>query len=229
MRFISRRTLVVLAALFVLGATAATSALATELRPEFKPASGVKFPIAFSGTSGELGIALTGTGAYYTCKKATISGEVTGPKELGKVTLKFSEGTCALNWGEGFCWNGPSSWTTQELKGRIGYFSKATKSIGLLLEPTSGPVALCVNYEEELKEKHPYPEKEVLGSLITPIEPQNKQTTAFKLSSESGGHFEGEEAKHSLTEFWPFSKRTETVQIHSTFNLTTAQKLEIAA
>jgi hypothetical protein len=223
MRFIKRSALLALMAVCALGAVAATSALAVEVRPEFKPASGAKFPIAFSGKSGEMLFELPGTKAIYACKSSTISGEILGPKELGKVKLQFSEGTCAVDWGAGFCWSEtPHTWGTNELIGRLGYRSKSAKSVGLVFEAGSGPFALCGDKE--------FPGDEILGSVLSPVNPVNKETTKFTLTTKdaSGEKLEGESTAPKL-ERKMGKNNPEVAVMKDEFEITTSQKVELRA
>jgi hypothetical protein len=222
MRFKTRSAFLALMAVCALGAVAATSASAASNYPEFKPGIGAKFPIAFSGTSGEL--SFRDAGGVYVCNKSTISGEITGPKELSKVKLGFFEGTCALSDGLGFCWSeAPHSWTTNELKGKLGYRSKAAKSVGFVFEPVSGSFAEC-----GMKE---YPEGKILGSVLSSVQPALTQTTSFTLTmneASSKEKLEGEATRPSLERKW-YGREPEVATLSDKFSITTAQKLEIGA
>lgn len=181
-----------LVAMFAIGALASASASAA--LPEFK--SGYKFPIPFTAKSNSVTLNIKGGGAYL-CKTSTTTGEITGPKEVAKVIIKFNgENGCS-----GFCKQPVHEgwWETKELKGRIGYLNKGFRTVGLLLEGTVEPFAKC---------NTPLfggPEK-LIGAIIGELSPTNTGTTSFALTYKQGvergqqqiTHFEGEEALHNL-------------------------------
>jgi hypothetical protein len=219
-----RSTPAVLVAVLALGALAAASASAA--LPEFK-VPGAKYPVSFTGTSTAVHLQENGGGSY-TCTSSSIAGEITGPKEVGKVVMKFAG---ALGCG-GFCQQTghEGSWETKELKGRIAYLAKTGKKVGLLLEAATEPVATCPRTGGTQIWK-------IEGSLIGEIGPVLRSTKAYVLAYEKSGatqalrHFEGEELLHNLQTLAPGSKAgTEMgLETHEPMSLTTAQAIEIVA
>jgi hypothetical protein len=183
-------------------------------------------PIAFTGTSGELQI--TEVGGTYICKSSSISGEIINAKEVANVVLKFSSGpgaeTCLT-----FCKTSTGLWETTTLKGRIAYLSRATRTVGLLLEPVTEPVANCTHFG--------FAGAKIKGSVIAEIGPVNvRRMTPFSLKYErSGGsssqqswrHFEGEEVLHNLSML--ASGTTREFALSDNLTLTTASTVEIEA
>lgn len=172
--------MMVLVGALALGAVASASASAA--RPEFnnRTSSAVKF----SGESTGVVFEVAG-GSKYSCTKATATGEIEPgkTKTMKNVVLTFK--------GCGFC---NITTTTKPLTGTLGYIDQATKQVGLLLKPSSGPVAECA-----IPEVH-----KILGSIILPIGPVGKETTKLRLvAKQSKGvqeytHFEGEAETHTL-------------------------------
>jgi hypothetical protein len=125
---------------------------------------------------------------------ASVKGEFIGPKEVALV-ITFSDGT------EGRCYNSGETLVTTTLIGRLGYVSKASKEVGLLLEPLAGQpfAAKCrSNIDGGVSE-------EWWGSLIGRMTPVNSFTKSLTLSvrGKSSGEqelekFEGEEVLHHL-------------------------------
>jgi hypothetical protein len=190
MRTTLRGTLAVFVAVAALGAVAAASASAA--LPEFET-EGAKYPIAFTGTLTE------GYSAHFSyigrggeCKQATISGEITGPKELAKVVMKFSNGACAsYEFCETLTYQ---SWETKELTGRIAYTNKEHHEAGLLLEPAAQPFALC---------KGKLVRGEITGSVIGTLSSRTGRTLSLDYQSDGTKqepkHFEGEGTTHYLS------------------------------
>jgi hypothetical protein len=101
----------------------------------------------FSSVSGP-GKLLTVNGHEVTCEADTDSGQITGPKEVGVVFIKFT-GCKEPSLGVPCSTAGAASGEirTNELKGRLGYIVKSTKEIGLLLEPTAGSPNLFAEFK----------------------------------------------------------------------------------
>ncbi|HEY5194096.1 MAG TPA: hypothetical protein VIJ39_09545 [Solirubrobacteraceae bacterium] len=208
---------VALVAMFAMSAVVAASASAT--LPEFRGGK-----TTFTGTFGSASFHET-DGAEYGCASGgTISGEITGPKEVAKVVIKFN---CATG-GFTFCTKSGSSagvWETKELKGKIGYLNKTNQRVGLLLESSAGPVAECEHAPRVLAK--------ILGSIIGEIGPVNvKRTGPFSLSfAQSHGlqelqHFEGEELLHNLE---IQTSSSEKFGLQTGMSLTTKTSMEIEA
>jgi hypothetical protein len=193
MRLTTRATLCLTVAMMLLvGSTAVASAAL----PEFATL-GSK-PTTFTGKSGSIRMETT-TGDAWVCESSSISGEIVPPKELRKVIIQFKGpigcgGFCRQNAHLGY-------WETRELKGSIGYTNKATKLVGLLLEPVSEPVANCQPISGI------YPEK-ILGSIIgSSLQKIGERKLTFSWTQSKGvqtvKHFEGEETMHSLKGLFP--------------------------
>lgn len=196
MRSKSRTVLLALLAVLAFSALATSEAFAA--LPEFV-SSGTAIP--FTGTTTEL-LFRDATGSTYTCSAGTVTGEVPavakgegGTKLVDKVIIK--SGSCLK-----FLTLCNKPFETRHLKGRVAYLSKATKSVGLLLEPevAGEPVFTCESESVPVTVK---------GSVIAPITPVNTRTTSFhaRYAQSSGVQeirkFEGEEALHNLE--WSFS------------------------
>jgi len=210
-----RRVLPAVAA--VLAFSALSVATASAAAPEFKVAGG-KFPTTFTGTSEAVHIETPGGG--YTCSSSSISGEITGPKEVSKVVIKFgSKGGCSS-----FCiQTGHEGWETKEMKGAIGYLSqKEGTKVGLLLEPTTEPVANCTRGANGANTK-------IIGSVIGELGPLHEQRKAFNLEYAKSGSiqefrsFEGEEVIHDLR-----PSLSPQGAIEAKMSLTTAKEVEIS-
>lgn len=202
MRSTFRTMLVAMVALCALGAVAAASASAA--LPEFHY---LKFPTSFTGAGGEM--FFKETGGTYKCKATSISGTISGPKELSGVVIKFNG---KKEGGEGGCTEflfqseHGEEWWTKELKGRIAYLSSTSKEVGLLLEPVAEPIAKGIHFSVSAAT--------IKGSVIAPITPVNKGEREFTLQYQQGGehvqqwtHFEGEEILHELSIEWGGSKK----------------------
>ena len=212
-----RIMLAALAAVFVLTGLAAASASAA--LPEFSPGL---LPTKFTGTGGEMFIEETSGAGKYVCSSTSITGTITGPKALANVVVKFK----SHNRGCAFCFQEKSEeWQSRELKGSIGYISKTAKTVGLLLEPTSGAFAECAGHLT-------LPAK-VTGSLMGAITPVNSATSKFTAAYhqehgiQSLQHFEGEEALHNLEIVTiPVTRK---FGLEGSISLTTEQFLELKA
>jgi hypothetical protein len=182
--------------------------------PEFV---GAKLPVTFTGTGGAFTIEESG-GGKYVCSASTIKGEVVGAKEVANVVLTFS--SCGA-----FCENHTKLWETKPLKGRLAYVSKANRTVGLLLEAGTEPVAECTHFGSPAK---------IQGSIIGLVGPVNTtQTGPFTLAfSETNGkqavqHFEGEELLHKL-QIQTFGPAIE-FGLGGSLSLTMSHALEITA
>jgi hypothetical protein len=220
MRLITRSAFLALAAVCALGVVGLASASAA--LPEFTVKAPTKFPVAFSGSSGSVRFTEPGGGGTYVCNSSSISGQITGPKEVGKVVVKFSgcEGLYTICNSH----KGTQAWETKELSGRIAYISKTGKTVGLLLEPATQLVAGCGSGTEKLGY-----EEEIVGSILGQISPLNTtETGPFTLADGSWTHFEGEEAIHKLQRINEGSKPKELETVGTT-SLTMAHAVGISA
>jgi hypothetical protein len=216
MRARSRRALAAIVAISALSAGVAASASAA--LPEFKI-----HKATFTGTVP--GVLWEGPGkAEYICKEeGSLSGHVVGPNEVAKVVITFK------GCGAGLCQTSglkEGEWKTNELQGKLGYISKASKKVGLLLESPTGVFAEC---------KGGFLVK-FLGSTIGEIGPVNKERspseefglTYVGTSGENEWrHFEGEEALHLLERIGP--GEPEHLAMTSKMNLKFAESQEIIA
>jgi hypothetical protein len=181
-----RTALVALVAVSALGAIISASASAAW--PEF---TGHKFPVKFTGSTSEH-VVFQGSEGTEICAESAITGEVVGPKEVGKVVVTFSH--CNVQ----VCGQGEfEKWKTKELKGRIGYLSEKEKSAGLLLEPVAQPFAKCTSIGGK--------SNNIEGSIIGKLGPNKISTKSYQLQysgfpekHQQWRHFEGEEVMHSL-------------------------------
>jgi hypothetical protein len=221
MRFKSRSAFVALVAVLALGVAGSASAAL----PEFTVKSPTKFPVAFSGKSGAVTFTEPG-GSTYNCSSSAVSGQITGSKEVGSVVIKFS-GCGGLR---PICWNYETAsglWETKELHGRIAYITKAKEArnstVGLLLEPTTQPVATCGPVFEGVAEE------EILGSMLGAISPLNQEITGpYSLGYGSWTHFEGEETTHKLQRVVEHGA-PKALEMKDNLSLTMAHAVEIRA
>jgi hypothetical protein len=160
--------------------------LASKGLPEFVlKEAGSHFPATFKGEVGSPTFKNETVGVW-SASSATISGEIISPNEVGDVVMTFHP-----PYSEG-CWAGKEKATvTTELRGRIGYLNKTAKTVGLLLEPASEPVANCtlraISYQVR---------KSVIASL-TPVAGFKSIRAQFSGAEK----FEGESTLHHL-ELW---------------------------
>jgi hypothetical protein len=158
----------------------ALPAMAAATLPEFLPPKTV---IGFTGGSGKATFQEKGGGAWIYAK-STMTGEISGPKSLGNVAVRFSEGKngCDTKVGE-LSWSG--------LNARLGYIEKG--AVGLALESPTQPFAVCKKEGKTLELAYG-------GAVVGRIEPTNVKTKKFTLTySQTGGSqalskLEGEEA-----------------------------------
>jgi hypothetical protein len=133
MRFKSRGVLLALVAVFAMSAVTAAAASATT--PEFKP---VPTKHKFKGTSG----VWQGSwgGLLYECKKGTVTGELTGARNLGSAVIAFTDCSDAGN-GEVCPVNtvGAKSGeiVSKAVTGELGTIAtkEAPSGVGVLLKP----------------------------------------------------------------------------------------------
>jgi hypothetical protein len=207
-----RSVLAALVAVFAMSVLWAASASAALPEFEFE----LHAHVTFTGKTVEVRLQEV-NGASYNCTGATMTGEITGPKEVAKVVIKFT-GAC-----HGFCrQNFTDEWQTKELKGRIGYISKETGAVGLLLEPVAEPVAKC----ERLGAGTNW---QVQGSLIGELGPKNTRGQSFALTAQQSGgkqgitKFEGEALTHTLQMRSPIGPTQMGVEFtHGGMELTTS-------
>jgi len=220
MKSMFRQMLVAFLAAFAVVALASASASAA--LPEFH---GAKFPVTFTGTSGSVTLRERYGGSYI-CVGSSITGEIVGPKELAKVVIKFKENAVSGDC-HGFCEQPgvKGGWETKELKGRIGYLSKQSKLVGLLLEPVAQPVAKC--------EQLGVGPTTIQGSIIGQIGPVLRSSKAYELRfAQLNGvqeltRFEGEEVTHNLERVYP--GQTHELGLRDILKLTMSQQVEILA
>jgi hypothetical protein len=199
-------------------ATEVKAELTTSGLPEFKFTGGAHlFPKEFKGTIGASSFEFEGTDLSYA--DGTITGTLIGPNEVAGVVLKLVD-----TEPDNACYNTKveklAELVTNPLIGRVGYVSKSTKTVGLLLEPVSGPIANCEN--------HAFGKQELVGSLIGGFTPVNKLTQSFNLDFETEGGgggkklgqrfeaFEGEEALHHIEDYWSGGEAHSTAAFSST-------------
>lgn len=187
MRSNSKSLLRALVVVLAFGALTATSASAFNF-PEFRTSGA--FPVTFTGSGSA--IFHESGGASFECRTGSIRGEIINSKEVANVKLTFGNGMYCPS--EFFCAGLENKWETSNLKGRIAYLVKSTRTVGLLLEPVTQPFAPCRGFNE------------ITGSIIAEVTPVNRSVTAYTLkyeSTEAGHetwqHFEGEELIHNLT------------------------------
>lgn len=176
-----------LIALLAVGVFGSASALAA---PEISPSPTVTSPVSFYGSSGTLEF---GDGLQaITCASASMTGYFTNPQDV-EAEIWFKK--CETLTGTGLE-------HTELLKGRLGYVNKATKEVGLLLEPASGEVFAKEFFEGEY----------AAGGLIGEVTPVNSSTKSIALKytisekKQVPGKFEGEATEHYLTT--PESKKS---------------------
>jgi hypothetical protein len=217
MRPVFRRVLVAVLAVIAVGAFASASASAA--LPEFIG----NLPTTFTGSGGEISIEEE-TGSKYICKSSSITGTISGPKEVSKVTVKFPGCTsfCATT--------ATKALETKELKGRIAYISKTQKTVGLLLEPVTEPVAECVF--------HSGVTAKIQGSIIGQLGGLNtKRKSPFELNFTAAGsngrqsvqHFEGEALLHNLQILRPPFPSPFAIGLGSQISFSTEHEVEIRA
>jgi hypothetical protein len=193
-----------LLAVLVLSALAASSASAA--LPEFIPRKGVKF----TSSKGTLLIQKEGV-PYANCPNGSITGEIVGAKEI-RAHLKYEYGeTCGL-----FCENLRPTFESRELKGTLGYITKAKREVGIHFAPVEEPFAKC---------EHAGYFGTLTGSFVSQIEGVNKRRTGpFELTlSTTPLRLEGEEKTPSL-----FREKSEFSYIGK-LSLTFAEAIEIEA
>ncbi|HEX3519664.1 MAG TPA: hypothetical protein VHT29_11595 [Solirubrobacteraceae bacterium] len=217
MKRVKSTVVVVVVAAFAFAALGVASASAAD--PEF---AFTTFPNKFTGTSTTTPSFTVEAGTYF-CTAASITGEITGPKEVSKIVMTFAGSPCATSL---LCKNvsGKNEWKTKELKGRLGYINKASHTVGLLLEPTTEPIAEC---EDGWL---------VQGSIIGGLGPVNNQVKEFSLSfataeeKQQFTHFEGEEVMHNLKLLRTGEKSSHVMLLSGAkMSLTTSSKVAIIA
>ena len=159
--------LTALCGLCVLGGAASASAAL----PEFLPATGTFLSTSSSGTLE------TASGNKVECSSDTDKGSITGAKAVGGVLVTFSGCKAIIGILKPSCNTAGSSKgviETKELSGTLGYINKTSKSVGLSLKPTTGPLfvefectGLAIN--------------KVRGALIGRVNPINTKSTSGEL------------------------------------------------
>jgi hypothetical protein len=171
--------------------------------------------------SGENVSFVSTAGGEYGCESSSFTGTMVGPKEIAKVVLTM---TCVN--GEKFCLQGhEGKWVSHELRGRIAYLSKASKTVGLLLEPAvaGGTIATCENPVGA--------SIEIKGSVIGAFEGKGRFKQAPLKYEGSRGvqqftHFEGEEALHQIERVHGFEG---VFSMSTTMKLTFEKEKELKA
>ncbi len=230
MRSKCRMVLVALVGVLVVGVVASASASAA--LPEFQQGGkGLTKVVKFTAKGG-MNIFYSKSGAVWKCGASTVTGETHGVNEVANVVIKFTG--CRIAVGAGTTCTGPGAKTeemvTAPLSGRIGYLSKASQKVGLLLEPSKGGlIAECVtkpySYIFQLR-----------GAVIGWLSPSNEETTELNLSFKRGAveyvqewsHFEGEEATHKLESSLITTTFYETA-IETNFAITSGEAMEVKA
>jgi hypothetical protein len=183
---------------------AVTTAVATKLKatlasrglPEFRPAW-VSEALAFEGGRVRAPLFEVSTVGSWDYNQSSINGNLISPNELA-MTITFGEGS------QGACLNGGGKLVTNTLIGRLGYLNKASKEVGLLLEPINRLVVKCgggVLGEEEWT-----------GAVLGKVTPIGGVTKTLELAFaqyrgvQNLQKFEGEEASHHLVDIFGKSK-----------------------
>jgi hypothetical protein len=195
-------------------ATQIIAVLASRGLPELRPEPWGSFTgIVLGGT--EFNVVGYGRWVY---GHATVEGSIIDPNEVA-LTVTFSEPS-----------GGGCLGRTITLIGRLGYVNKATKEVGLLLEPVF-PVWFKCNPPTGA-------EQEYTGSVIGRITPVRKPfNKILKLAIQNEGKekqaiekFEGEEVLHHLTVFYLSNRREATgASMAAEFELTFPVSVEIEA
>jgi hypothetical protein len=160
--------------------------------------------LGFTSTSGASELATVG-GNVVKCTADSDTGDITGPKTVGKVVVTFT--TCTGPSSTTCTTSGQSSGTIKgnPLKGTLEYLkgtnAKGTKNVGILFEPESGTEFATFNCELLGNGS----KITVTGSLICPVAETNEVTTKTTLTcNETSGkqeitEIEGSTEKHVLT------------------------------
>ena len=136
-------------------ATKVSAGIAGRGLPEFKPET-YDLGAPFEGISAEESEFQTANGSIWAAGSATIKGSIIDPNEVA-MTITFT-GLENERSGCGFK-------TTKTLIGRLGYLNKASKEVGLLLEPLGPRLAKC--------ERSVIGATEITGSVLGKITPVN--------------------------------------------------------
>jgi hypothetical protein len=212
MKFISKSALLALTTSLVLSAVVVSSAAAA--LPEFqKEGKALSEAVKFTGTTNSSRWEDT-EGYAGSTPSGPITGEFKGSNEIAKTALTFGPSSSGYPVKGG-------DLLGKELKGNIGYTSKALKQVGALL---GGPTQMFVE-SEKIKGQG------IDGSIIGTITPINKATTTFTIAyqetsgHESLTHFEGSEVLHRLE---LISSGLE-IGLASDFTITTSKAIELKA
>jgi hypothetical protein len=152
MRSMFRSVLLALTGVLVLGAIASASASAA--LPEFQHGGKtLEKAVKLSANSGWGSIESTG-GVSLKCEGESLAGETHGAKEVANVVIKFF----GCGWtvlGQHTICTSPGAKVgevvTAQLLGRLGYLSKESKWVGLLLQPSKGEQIAECDYGHEKK------------------------------------------------------------------------------
>lgn len=153
----------------------------------------------------------------------TITGEIIAPNEVANVVFTLE------NPSAGGCTNiiGTHLLTLNPMMGRLGYVTKSTKKVGLLLEPLFQPVVKCSGAGHGTEEYK--------GSIIATIRPVNEKGKLLNLTFGGNGNdeqepqsFEGEAVRHHLDWLDPFEE--DPLLMSAEFNeVKTSVEVEIKA
>jgi hypothetical protein len=215
----SRFRSVLVAAVAILAVSASVASSASAAWPEWEGTGGKA--VAFSGT-------LPGTSleeqnrARYECNGGSISGQMSGTKEVTKVFIRIVCGNQLFCTKSGLKSN---EWESTELKGRLGYLNKTERTVGLLLEPVAGHFADCIRSGVSLA---------VLNSMIGELLPLGKTRKHVLRYSQSEGtqslrHFEGEAVLHNLEVEEVSSHTKQKLGLSAQWTLETAIEVGIRA
>jgi hypothetical protein len=193
--------------------------------PEFGPYEAPAAHITLEGGASGPPFFELHSGSQWEYREVTvIKGNLISPNELA-MTITFSGGS------EGACLNNGTKLVTNTLIGRLGYLSKASKEVGLLLEPIGRLVVKCgsalLGGQEWIGA--------VLGK-VTPVTTFGELTKTHKLVFEKGPNsgeqllqkFEGEATTHTLGDIFQ-KQREEQLALGGKFELKSAIAIEIRA
>jgi hypothetical protein len=216
--------LVAVLAMSVVAVGSASAAL-----PEFLNAKkeAVKSPVTFTGESSGTAISFQ-SGGEFACTHWSISGELINSKEVRHTVVKWECGGLPFVCGQ----HETNKWTSEALKGTIGYINKEHKEVGLELQ------AEAETEVEKVKIPGPWFSKitcaletfNIDGELIGGLTTVNKLSTSFSLKEEgvSGVQhvtkFEGGPSEQHL-----YRPPATGFAVNSSFALAFSQSLELHA
>jgi hypothetical protein len=230
-----RSALAVLVGAVALAAIASASASAA--LPEFQQGGKtLEKTVKITEATGGFGKLESVAGITLSCTSKSLTGETHGANEVTDVVIKLSG--CSVHGIQSHACTSTGAKSgeivTTQLSGKLGYISKASKNVGLLLQPSKGElIAECRYGSGEGKEAEFFKLK---GSIIGAITPANEEITKFSVHFEktAGGkqvvtHFEGEEATHTLELTNVVNGKLEKGAWEEVFKLTGGEAMEIKA